>query len=143
MTDAAEKNIRKLSASDRRQLARHLATGELRRAQLARQYGVSASYIGQFAKERAREIDAIRADLDDEFAGLWIASKEKRLAAYEREYETSEQGDYSGHFEQVRTRTAILRNVAEELGQLPTRATTAIITPVVHVIENVSLDDLK
>ena len=147
MSDAAGKEIaertRKLTPADKRQLCRELATGDRTRSQLARHYGVSPARITGFAKEHAREIDAIRADLDNQFAGLWIASKEHRIAAYQADFETSAEGDYSAHYEQVRTRTAILRNVAEELGQLPTRSTTAIIVPVVHQVIGVDLDALK
>lgn len=133
----------KLTPADRRQLQRDLATAETTRAALARKYGVSRPYITEFAKTFAREIDAIKADLGNEFAGLWIASKEQRLAAYERDYDTSEQGEYGAHYEQVRTRAQILRNVAEELGQLPSRGNTAIIVPVVHVVEGIDLDALR
>lgn len=133
----------KLTAADRRALVRALATGERRRAQLARDYGVVPSYITWFARQHAREIDAVKAKLDDEFAGLWIAEKEKRIAAYQHDFEVSADGDYSAHYEQVRTRSGILRNVAEELGQLPNRSTAAVIIPVVHILENVDTDLLK
>jgi len=144
VTEIAEKNARKLTPADRRNLARQLAMGEIKRSQLARDYDVTTGYITQFAKQHQREIDAIRADLDNQFAGLWIADKEQRLAAYAADFELSAAGDYGAHYEQIRTRSAILRNVAEELGQLPTRSTTAIVVPVVHVIEGgVDLEALK
>lgn len=134
---------RKLTAGQQRELCRALATAGKSRRRLATEFGVSHQYLTKFARQRAAEITAIRGRLDDAFAGLWIASKEARLAAYQADYEASANGEYADHFEQIRTRSAILRNVAEELGQLPNRSTAAIIVPVVHVIENVSLDDLK
>jgi hypothetical protein len=138
------KQTPKLTPADRRQLCRELATGEVRRAALARRYGVTTGYISKFAGERSREIKAIQDKLDDAFAGLWVASKEARLAALQAMYEESEQGEYGGHFEQIRTRTMILRQVAEELGALPNRSSAMIITPVVHIIQgDVDLDALK
>lgn len=127
---------------DRRQLCRELAEGEIKRADLARKYGLGRSAITEFAKRHAREIDDIRAQLDDEFAGLWIAQKAARIAAYQSDLEQSAEGEYAGHYEQIRTRTQILRAVAEELGQLPPRATVAVV-PVVHVLEGVDPNLLK
>ena len=132
----------KLTPVQRRQLCRALAVNEVTRAQLARDYGVSRPAITQFAKRHGTEIEAIKARLDDEFAGLWIADKGNRLAAYQGDYDLSAEGEYAAHYEQIRTRTQILHNVAEELGQLPPRATVAVL-PVVHVIRgDVDLDAL-
>ena len=127
---------------ERRQLCRELAAGELTRAQLARKYGINRSGITRFAQRHAREIDDIKANLDDEFAGLWIASKAARIAAYQADAERSEDGGYGSHYEQIRTRLQIYRAVAEELGQLPGR-TTVTVVPVVHVVEGVDLEALK
>lgn len=129
-------------AWDRRTLCRELATGEVKRAALARKYGISPAAITAFAKRHAREIDEIKASLDDEFAGLWIADKANRIAAYQADVEASAEGAYGSHYEQIRTRTQILRAVAEELGQLPPRATVSVV-PVVHIIEGVDLEALK
>jgi hypothetical protein len=132
----------KLKPWDRRQLCRELAAGDVKRADLARRYGVSAAYITKFAKQHAAEIDDIRASLDNEFAGLWIASKAARIAAYQADLELSEDhAKYGSHYEHIRTRTQILKAVAEELGQLPPRQTVMVV-PVVHVVEGVDLKDL-
>ena len=143
MGEIAERNGPKLTPAQRRTLCRELATGERKRSQLARAYGVSAAYITKFARERDAEISAIRRELDNQFAGLWIADKEQRLAAYAADFDLSAGGEYAAHYEQIRTRAALLRNVAEELGQLPNRSTAAIIIPVVHVVEGVNLDELS
>lgn len=132
----------KLDRGDQRQLRRELATGDLTRSQLARKFGVSTSYVSQFAKTYAREIEAVRARLDDEFAGLWIAQKAERLAAYQAEYETSLNHLRHDHFEQIRTRVQILHLVAEELGQLPPKASVTVV-PVVHIVESINLELLK
>ena len=127
----------------RRTLCRELAAGEVKRAALARKYGVTPAAITLFAKRHGAEIDAIKRDLDDQFAGLWIADKAARIAAYQADLEASAADTkHAGYFEQIRTRTAILRAVAEELGQLPPRATLTI-RPVVHVLEGVSPEVLK
>ena len=126
----------------RRQFCRELAAGEVTRAALARKYGISRAAVTQFAKRHRAEIDAIKAQLDDQFAGLWIARKENRLAQYQADYEASEQHDKSEHFEWIRVRTQIMHQAAEELGQLPPRATLTIM-PVVHVLEGVDPEVLK
>ena len=143
MSEIAEKNARKLTPFDRRSLQRDLAAAEATRAALARKYGVTRGYITQFANQYSREIAAIRADIDNEFAGLWIADKENRIVAYQQEYALAASDGRAAHHEWIKTRALILRQVAEELGQLPTRATTAIIVPVVHVVEGVDLDALR
>lgn len=110
--------------------------------QIGQQYGVSRQYIGQLNQDRAAEVDAIRRDLDDEFAGLWIASKAARLAALAEEYQRASNSSKAGHFEWIRTRMQILHATAEELGQLPPRMTTVVV-PVAHVIEGVDTEALK
>lgn len=143
VNDSGSGRETKLKPWDRRALCRELAAGDVKRAALARKYGVSGAYITKFAKQHAAEIDDIKADLDNQFAGLWIASKAARIAAYQADLEQSEDNDeFAGHFEQIRTRTQILRAVAEELGQLPPRATLTVM-PVVHVVEGVDVEALK
>ena len=132
---------RKLTPFERRKLQRAIADGERTRSQIARDYGVSASYVTQFAKRYALEIDRIKAALDDQFAGLWIADKESRMVAYQAEYATAAASDKANHHEWIKSRVAILHAVAEELGQLPPRA-TVVVQPVIHVIEGVDLDAL-
>ena len=126
----------------RRTLCRELAAGEVKRAALARKYGVTPAAITLFAKRHGAEIDAIKRDLDDQFAGLWIADKAARIATYQADLEQSSTGGFGTHFEQIRTRTQILRAVAEELGQLPPR-TTLMVMPVVHILEGVDPEALK
>lgn len=134
---------RKLTRPEKRQLERDLARNEIPRAELARRYGVTRSAISQFARQRARQIEAIARDIDNEFAGLWIADKAQRILAYEHEYELASDSRNATHHEWIKTRAMLLRNVAEELGQLPNRTAAAIIVPVVHVVEGVELDALK
>jgi hypothetical protein len=131
----------KLTPGDRRDLVRALAGGEVTRSDLARTYSVSAPYITQFARAHAIEIGQVRAHLDDDVAGLWIASKQARMAAYQDDVERTLNHEHAGHHEWVKARSGIFHNVAEELGQLPPKATIMVV-PVVHVLEGVDTDAL-
>ena len=133
---------RKLTPFDRRALQKLLAVGDETRSALARRFGVSASYITQFAKTYAREINDIKRDLDNEFAGLWIAEKANRVVAYQADYTALATHENASHHEWVKGRALILKQVAEELGQLPPRATVTVV-PVVHIVEGVDVDLLK
>lgn len=133
---------RKLTPFDRREIQRALADGTEKRAAIARRFGVTAGYITQFAKQYAREIDDIKRDLDNEFAGLWIASKVNRVLAYQADYARTLNDPKASHHEWVKARAMISHNVAEELGQLPPRATVTVM-PIVHVLEGVDPDLLK
>ena len=123
---------------ERRTLCRELAAGDQSKAALGRKYGISAAAVSQFARRHAAEIAVIKGQLDDEFAGLWIASKAARIAAYQADYDLALDTDKADHHEWIKARTGILGAVAEELGQLPPRATVTVM-PVVHVIEGVDL----
>lgn len=132
----------KLTRADQRALQRELATGEVTRSALARKYGVSPSYVTQFAKLYARAIDDIKANLDDDFAGLWIANQEQRILAYQTEYDLASDQPHSGHHEWIKARTAILKAVAEETGQIRGKQPTVGVV-VQHVIVGVDVEDLK
>jgi hypothetical protein len=132
----------KLNVFDRRQLCRALAAGEPTRADLARAYGVTRTYVSAFAKQYATEIDQFRAQLGDQLAGLWIADKGSRVLAHQSDYTMLLAHGKRDHHEWVRARTAILQAVAEELGQLPPR-TMVTVVPVIHVVESVDLEALK
>lgn len=131
----------KLRPWDARQLIRDLALAEVTRTSLAAKYGVVTSYITKFSRQHAREIDELRGHLDDEFAGMWAASKQARLAAYQHDYEMCLDAPNAAHHEWIGKRTAILRAVADELGQIPGRS-AVIIMPVTHVIEGVDITAL-
>jgi hypothetical protein len=139
-------------------LQRELAEGNLSPAKLAQKYGVSREGVRDFAKRYAAVIEEIRADLTNEFAGLWVADKKRRVAAYQQDIDLvdaetervlaardehremlSSGGDGGGGFDEdgeieaevgvatdlgrlSRIKHRALRAVAEELGQLPTRA---------------------
>jgi hypothetical protein len=125
----------------RHKLLRELAIGERKAADLGREYGMSASAVRMFKMRHRAEVDAIAAAPADELAGLWIAGKSNRLAAYQHDYEQAASGEKANHHEWIKARTGILHNVAEETGQLPPRQQVSIM-PVVHVIQGVDLGAL-
>jgi hypothetical protein len=128
---------RRITGHEKLTLCRELATAGKTRAALAREYGISRGAMTEFAQRNAREIDAIKARLDDEFAGLWIARKAARIAEYQHDLERIADNP---HHEWVKARTAILKAVAEELGQLPPRVSVAVI-PAQHVLIGVDEDE--
>jgi hypothetical protein len=140
--DVRSSDSRRLTPFDRRKLQRAIAAGEKKRAQIARDFGVSTSYVSQFAKRYAFEIDQIKAALDDQFAGLWIADKESRILALQAEYVRAANADKADHHEWIKARLQALHQAAEELGQLPPRATVTVM-PVTHIIEGIDPELLK
>jgi CENP-B N-terminal DNA-binding domain len=123
-------------------VCRELALGETSRADLARRFNVHRSTITEFAKRHAARIDQLKGQLDDEFAGIWIADKALRIAAYAADHDASEAHPRWDHFEQIRTRNQIRQAVAEELGQLPARMSVTVV-PVTHIIQGVDLSALQ
>lgn len=68
-------------------LIRAIALGEKTRAELARERGVTAQAISEFTKRHAEAIAQVKANVTNEFAGLWIAQKAERVAAYQQNAE--------------------------------------------------------
>lgn len=142
MTNVVKRSGAKLTPADRRELVHALATAEVKRIDLARQYGVTPAYITKFAHQHQDEIDAVRGKLDDAYVGKWIADKESRVAAYQDEFERLDEHKNADHFEWSKARQSALHAVAEELGQLPPRQTT-VVMPVTHVVVGVDTEALK
>jgi hypothetical protein len=100
-------------------LIRELAAGEKTRKQLGAEYGVAQSNITRFADRHVDAIEKVRAHLDDEWAGLWIANKRNRVAEYEADVERINASlDLVPDKDLLRTKQSALKQVAEELGQL-------------------------
>lgn len=72
----------------RRQLIHELARGEETQTFLAERHQVTKQAITEFKHRHATEIDQVRGDLENEFAGLWVADKQNRIAVYQDEIET-------------------------------------------------------
>jgi transposase-like protein len=111
-------------------IIRALAEGKTSRRELADKYGCSTQAIDQFADRHRDRIQAVAADLQNEYAGIFYAQQRNRVAML------AEQIDYVAELledperqaragvstaEMLRAAQSAARNVAEELGQLPAR----------------------
>lgn len=95
-------------------LIRLLAVGEMTQDELAEEFGVTQPAIAQFKKRNRDEIEHVKANLEDEFAGLWIARKKDRVAELEDVAERFKADDPKA----ANIRLRALKQAAEELGQL-------------------------
>jgi 16S rRNA C967 or C1407 C5-methylase (RsmB/RsmF family) len=117
-------------------LIREIALGDKTGKELAEQYGVSSTSISNFKNRHALEIEEVRNNLADEYAGLWVAKKLGRITEYQKAAEKMI-GNNSPRNAEVLVN--ILKAVAEELGQLPAR-TQVNITNEVTTYEIVGID---
>jgi len=128
----------KLTGLVHRKLVRELALGEENQTQLAEKYDVDPSAISRFAKRNAEEIAAVRADADNEFAGLLIVQKAYRLGTLEQllreamrpttKVAPSGRVAYDENGNAIKEiqgdlASKLLKQAAEEMGQLPNRVT--------------------
>lgn len=150
----------KLSGRVGRALARELALTDTSQTALAEKYGVVQSSIAEFKQRRAEEIAAIAADADNEYAGMWIAQKQARLAELSRIFDTAmaptpkitnkgalaraEDGTVINEID-GRAAMQALKQAAEELGQLATRVNIAggLDVRTNYTVEGVSPEDLR
>jgi hypothetical protein len=131
-----------LSGRNKLYVIRALATGDPKPSALARQFGVGANAITNFKRRNQRAIDEVRKALDDQFAGLWVARKEARLAELEWMIDIlGEAIEECPDADMIRVRAGLLKNVSEELGQLPPR-TQVVSARVTHVVEGFTTDEL-
>jgi hypothetical protein len=114
-------------------LLHDLAAGDLTVAAIAQKYDRTESTIYSIKSNNAEQIDAIRADHANEFAGLWVASKVNRVAEYQADIEDEDLD--------VQVKHKALRAVAEELGQLTTKQ--EIQASVTYQIEGVDPEAMK
>lgn len=114
----------------RQKLIRALATAEHSQRELAQRYGVTQQAVSLFAARHAERIAQVAEKLDDEFAGLWVANKGNRLAVLEHQVDEvldimsdPDRAARSGvqAAEMMRVVQTGLKQIAEELGQLPGR----------------------
>lgn len=131
-----------LDLFQRHALKRALAIGVATQQELGDQFGLSRSGVAQFARRHAAEIQDIRENMDDPFAGILLARKENRLLAYVDEVRRLDEHPNADHHLWSAARQQAIHHIAEELGQLPPRMTVTV-QPVTHVIEGVSVDDLR
>jgi uncharacterized protein YjcR len=160
MTGASKAARSPLGGLRHRQVVRDLALGNFSQDELAEKYGVSQSAISQFKSRHAVEIAAVAADADDAYAGILIADKQARIAAYQEIHDkamepTPKVDNKGGQVIDPVTGAAVyefdgraamqaLKSVAEEMGQLPTRLQVSgeLSTTTTYKIDGVSHEDL-
>lgn len=127
-----------------------LAKGEKTQAQLAERFGVSQPSISDFAIKHRDDIERQRADMQDRFAGAWVADKLARVHEYQRTVETINEAlddpAVDGAVpepELMRVKHQAMRSVAEELNQLPARMQVQVSGAITTTIEGVNLDNLR
>jgi transposase-like protein len=149
-------------------LIRELGQQELTVTELAARYDVTPGAISQFRDRHQAEVDAVKADIENEFAGLWIASKSARLAEYAADVELineairttveaelspaavaelEEAGIDVGKIDAalMAAKHRALRSVAEELGHLPTKVQMQVdqVTRVHYTVAGMDPEDLR
>lgn len=111
-------------------LIRELALGVATQVELAERFECTQPAISRFADRYAVEIRMVRADIDSEMAGIWIAEKRYRLQSYADDVETIDSHLQDADPERVPqllgAKHRALRNAAEELGHLRTFIDTSV-----------------
>lgn len=121
-------------------LIRDFALGEKTGKELAEIYGVSQTSISAFKKRHLLEIEEVRNNLADEYAGVWVANKLERVRQYQEAAEKMANGQSP---RQAEVLVNILKAVAEELGQLPARTQVNVSQEnVTYEIVGVSPEDI-
>jgi hypothetical protein len=122
-------------------LITELALAEKTQNQLAEEYGVSKAAISMFKTRNLTAIERKRENLADEYCDLWIASKRNRLAELQAAAEKLAERPDARSAEVL---AKLLKDAAEELGDLPTRPGVQINqASVTYRIEGVELGDLR
>jgi hypothetical protein len=154
----------KLGGLNRRKVVRLLAAQEISRAEIARRFDVSPSAVTQFADKHAEEINAVKAKMDDEFAGIAIADKVARMGMYQEIAEraltptpkitnkgtvavhvNTETGEVETIYEfDGRLAAQVGKQAAEEMGQLVQRSQVSgdLNTTTTYKIAGVDPEDL-
>lgn len=132
---------RPLKGHTAQRLIRELAVSGKSQTQLAEEYGVHQTAISHFKTKHAQEIGRVSEAAADEYAGLWITDKLNRLA--ELQSLAEELADKPITPRSAEVIKGILRDAAEELGDIPNKAGVNVnIANVKYEIENVNLEDL-
>lgn len=146
-------NFRALERADVRvQVIRAIAMGDKTNTQIARDFGVTESAIRQFKQRHEFRIDQVRKALDNEYAGIALASKVARVATYsdqvlkilevlEDPAQVARAG--MGYAELARVAQQGMRSIADELGQIPTRSQVEVSGTLNCTVNGVELDALR
>jgi hypothetical protein len=140
---------------------RDLALSGMTQQAIADKYGVTQGAVSQFKDKHAEAIAEIAAAADDEYAGIWIAQKQNRLEALAEIAEIAmqptpkittkgtvvfhpETGDLVSEVD-GRLAAQVMKQAAEEMGQLPTRLQVSgdMNTTTTYRVESVNVEDLK
>jgi hypothetical protein len=121
-------------------LIRDFALGEKSGKELGEIYGCSQTSISQFKKRHALEIEEVRNNLADQYAGVWVAKKLERIREYQNAAEKMASGASARNQEVL---VSILKAVAEELGDLPARTQVNVSNETtVYQVIGISEDDI-
>lgn len=116
-----------------------LIDGTTTHEELGIKYEVTHQAISEFKKRHAAIIEERRKNAADEFAGMWIAKKKNRVAAYEADVERIDELEADPQW--TRIKHAALKSVAEELGQLKTYIDAE--SRVNYTVDGVDMDKLQ
>lgn len=114
---------KKLTLQQQADLKRDLALRSESQRELAIKYNVSEPTISYFKKEVQQEIEEIAEKALEQVTGELVKRQDWRLLQYERDLAKLE--GYRSP-DAVRARAVILKQIAEEMGQLPPRMAIAI-----------------
>lgn len=132
---------RPLKGHTAQRLMRELAVSGKPQNRLADEYGVTQGAISHFKVKYSTEIARLSEAAADEYAGLWITDKLNRLAELQALAEELTDKPITPRSAEVIK--GILRDAAEELGDIPNKAGVNVnIANVKYEIENVNLEDL-
>jgi len=121
-------------------LIRDMALGEKTGGELAKLYGCSQTSVSAFRKRHALEIEEVRNNLADQYAGVWVARKLDRIREYQNAAEKMASGESARNQEVL---VSILKAVAEELGDLPARTQVNVSSETtVYQVVGISDDDI-
>lgn len=122
-------------------LIRDLAISGRSQKDLAQEYGVTQGAISHFGRNHKHEIEQVREDSANEYAGLWVAKKLNRLAELQRLFEELDEQPITPN--SVNTMKSLMRDVAEELGDIPTKAGVNVnIANVKYEVATIDLENL-
>lgn len=122
-------------------LIRELAISGKPQKVLAKEYGVTPAAISAFGIRNSNEIAQVRVNSADEYSGLWITQKLNRLAELQSMFEDLQELPPTPST--VSVMKSLMRDVAEELGDIPTKAGVNVnLQNVKYEVSSVDLENL-